>query len=320
MSGQKDVLGVASSAFPFASGGWGELGFTDNQKVYRECLFNVVDPYFLPTYGIKLVAGRNFDPKNSADNFGGFIVNEAFVKKFGLKNPINERLPGKFPDNRIIGVTEDFHYASLHEKVQPLILMMRPDSIYQGIENLMYQSSPAPDLSVKLSAGNLPEKVAMLEQTWKNIAPNQPFSFTFLDEDLQRQYESEQRLGRIVTIASGLSILIACLGLFGLATLAVARRTKEIGVRKVLGASVPSIVNLLAQDFLKLVLVAILIASPLAWGAMHQWLQNFAYKIDVQWWVFLLAGVLALLVAFLTVSFQSIKAALVNPVTSLRSE
>jgi putative ABC transport system permease protein len=162
--------------------------------------------------------------------------------------------------------------------------------------------------------------VALLEQTWKRVAPNEPFRFTFLDADLQRQYEAEQRLGRIVTIASVLSILIACLGLFGLATLAVARRTKEIGVRKVLGASVLSIVNLLAQDFLKLVGVAILIASPLAWWAMRQWLQSFAYKIDVHWWVFALAGLLAVGVAFLTVSFQSVKAALTNPVKSLKTE
>lgn len=320
VAGQKDVLGVASSAFPFASGDWGKLGFTDNQKVYRECLFNVVDSYFLPTYGIKLVAGRNFDPKNSADNFGGIIVNQAFVKKFGLKNPINERLPGKFPNHRIIGVTDDFHYASLHQRVEPLILMMRPDSIYKGIENLMYQTSPALDLSVRLSASDGPQKVALLEQIWKRVVPNEPFRFTFLDDDLQRQYEAEQRLGRIVIIASVLSILIACLGLFGLATLAVARRTKEIGVRKVLGASVLSIMNLLASDFLKLVLVAIVIASPLAWWAMSQWLQGFAYKVDIHWWVFAGAGLLAVGIALLTVSLQSIKAALMNPVKSLRTE
>jgi putative ABC transport system permease protein len=320
IANQKDVVSVASSAFPFGSGGWGDLGYTDDQKVYRESSFNVIDPYFIPAYDIKLVAGRNFDPKNSADNYGAIIVNQAFVKKFGLKNPLNGQLSSRFPTHRIIGVTEDFHYVSLHETVKPLILMMRSDSIFNNIENLMFQTSPSPDLSVRLSGGDLQAKVAMLEQTWKSVAPNTPFRFTFLDQDLQQQYEAEQRLGRIVTIASGLSILIACLGLFGLATLAVARRTKEIGVRKVLGASVPSIVNLLAKDFLKLVLVAIVIASPLAWYAMHQWLQNFAYKIDVQGWVFLLAGALALLIAFLTVSLQSVKAALMNPVKSLRTE
>lgn len=320
VAGQKDVLGVASSAFPFAGGGWGDMGFSDDQKVYRECKFNTVDPYFLPTYGIKLVAGRNFDPKNSADDFGSIIVNQAFVKKFGWTNPINERLPGKFPAHRVIGVTEDFHYASLHDKVEPLILMIRSDSIFKGIENLMYQSSPSPDLSVRLSAGNTVEKVAMLETTWKRIAPNEPFRFTFLDADLQRQYEAEQRLGRIVTIASVLSILIACLGLFGLATLAVVRRTKEIGVRKVLGASTWSVIGLLSKDFLKLVAVAIVVASPIAWYATDKWLNGFQYRIGMPWWAFILAGVLALLVAFLTVSFQSMKAALMNPVTSLKTE
>ncbi|HEX9956143.1 MAG TPA: FtsX-like permease family protein, partial [Fibrella sp.] len=253
-------------------------------------------------------------------NFGAIIVNKAFVKKMGWKDPLNQRLSSKLSAQRVIGVTEDFHYATLREKVEPLVMVVRADSLFDGIENLMFQTSSTPDLSVRLAGGNLPEKVAMLEQTWKRVAPNQPFRFTFLDEDLQRQYESEQRLGRIVTIASVLSILIACLGLFGLATLAVARRTKEIGVRKVLGASVPSIVNLLAQDFLKLVLVAIVIASPLAWYAMHEWLQDFEYRIAIQWWVFVVTGLLALAIAFLTVSFQSVKAALMNPVKSLRTE
>ena len=314
------VIGVASSAFPFASGGWGKMGFTDNQKIYREFQFNAVDPYFLPAYGIKLVKGRNFDPKNSADNFGALIVNEAFVRKFGLKNAVNDRLPGKFPDHRIIGVTEDFHYASLHDKVEPLALMVRFDSLRKGIENINVQSSMQPDVSVRLSPGNLADKVAILQQTWKAVAPNKPFRFTFVDDDLQRQYEAEQRLVRIVTIASGLSILIACLGLFGLATLAVVRRTKEIGVRKVLGASVTSIVSLLASDFLKLVLIATIIATPIAWYAMHRWLQDFAYKIDLTWWVFALAALLVMVVTFVTVSLQSVKAALTNPVKSLRSE
>ncbi|GAA4461755.1 ABC transporter permease [Nibrella saemangeumensis] len=320
LTSQKDVVSVGASAFAFASGDWGEVGYTDDKKVYRKFRFNVVDPYFIPTYGVKLVAGRNFDPANSADIFGALIVNQAFVKQYGWKDPLNERLPGKFHDHRVIGVTEDFHYASLHSKVEPLVLLIRPDSLYRHIENINVSSSSAPDIAIRLSAGNLSRKVALLEQTWKRIAPNEPFSFSFVDTDLQRQYQAEQRLSRIVTIASGLSILIACLGLFGLATLAVARRTKEIGVRKVLGASVPDIVGLLSKDFLKLVLVAIVIASPVAWWAMNQWLQDFAYRIDVQWWVFILAGITALLIAFLTVSYQSVKAALMDPVKSLRTE
>ncbi|HEV7347729.1 ABC transporter permease [Telluribacter sp.] len=323
LAGQKDVRSVAASAFPFAEearGSWGTLGFTDNKKVYREFQFNAVDPQFVPTYGIKLVQGRNFDPANTADTYGGIIVNQAFVKYFGLKDPLNEKIPGRFHDHRIIGVTEDFHYASLHSRVEPLVLAMRPDSLFKYSENVNFGSSTALDLSVRLAPGQLSEQVARLEQTWKEVAPGEPFNFTFLDDNLQRQYEAEARLSRIVTVASLISILIACLGLFGLATLAVARRTKEIGIRKVLGASVSGIVGLLSKDFLLLVLIGIVIASPPAWYALEKWLQDFAYRIDVQWWVFMLAGVLAVLVAFVTVSLQSLRAALMDPVRSLKTE
>lgn len=323
LANAKGVQSVAASVFPFAEedrGSWGTLGFTDNRKVYREFQFNAVDPHFIPTYDIKLVQGRNFDPANTADTYGGIIVNQAFVKQFGLKDPLNERIPGRFHDHRIIGVTEDFHYASLHSKVQPLVMAMRLDSLFKYSENVNIGSSTTLDLSVRLAPGQLSEQMAFLEQTWKVVAPNEPFNFTFLDDNLQRQYEAEARLSRIVTIASIISILIACLGLFGLATLAVARRTKEIGVRKVLGASVSGIVGLLSKDFLQLVLVAIVIASPLTWYAMDKWLQDFAYRIAIQWWVFVLAGVVAVGVAFLTVSYQSLRAALMDPVRSLRSE
>ncbi|GAB2790036.1 ABC transporter permease [Rhabdobacter roseus] len=323
LASQKEVQSVAASAFPFAEGSggsWGTLGFTDTKKVYREFQFNIVDPHFIPTYGIKVVQGRNFDPANTADTYGGLIVNQALVKAFDLKDPLNERLPGRFHDHRIIGVTDDFHYASLHSKVQPLVMVLRLDSLVKYSENMMFTSSSALDLSIRLAPGQVSEQVAMLEQTWKAVVPGEPFRFTFLDDSLQRQYEAEQRLSRIVTVASLLSILIACLGLFGLATLAVARRTKEIGIRKVLGASVYGIMGLLSKDFLKLVLIGILIASPLAWFALDRWLQDFAYRISVQWWVFALAGTLAVGVALLTVSLQSIKAALMNPVKSLRSE
>ncbi|MBC7893573.1 MAG: ABC transporter permease [Sphingobacteriaceae bacterium] len=315
------VLGVTASAFPFgAVGNWGQLGYTDNKRVYRELRFNLVDPYFLPTHGIRLVAGRNFDPRNSADVFGGIIVNQAFVKEYGWKDPLNARLPGTFNDHRIIGVTDDFHYTTLRSKVEPLMLMIRRDSLRGGFENINYDSSPLPDLSVRLAADNLTERVAMLERVWKSVAPNEPFSYSFLDQNLQRQYEQEQRLGHLVGIGSVLSILIASLGLFGLATLAVARRTKEIGIRKVLGASVLGLVGLLSKDFLKLVLLGILIATPLAWYATNSWLNDFAYRIPTPWWAFALAGVLAVGIALLTVSFQSVKAALMNPAKSLRSE
>jgi putative ABC transport system permease protein len=319
---QKEVQSVTSSAFPFAEIGssWGNIGFTDTKRLYREFQFNVVDPDFIPAYGIKLAQGRNFDPANSADKFGGMIVNEAFVKYFDMKDPLNERLPGRFHDHQIIGVTEDFHYASLHSKVQPLVLVMQPDSLMRYSENIGFPSSPSPDITVRLAPGTLSSHVAQLEDAWKEVADGEPFDFTFLDDNLQRQYEAEQRLSRIVTVASVVSIFIACMGLFGLAILAVSRRTKEIGIRKVLGASVGSVTALLSRDFLVLVLVAILIASPLAWYALDSWLQDFAYRISLQWWVFLLAGTVAVVVAFATVSYHTIRAAMTNPVKSLRSE
>ncbi len=321
LSTQKEVLGVTASAFPLGEGaGWGQLGYTDDQKVYQEFRFNFVDPYFLPTHGIKLVQGRNFDPANSADQFASFVVNRAFVKKFGMKDPLREKMRGVKADHRIIGVVDDFHYNSLRTAVEPLLLAVRGDSLRRSMENLNMGSSMAPDLSVKLTAGPLPARLAMLERVWKATVPNEPFSYTFLDEDLQRQYAADQRLGRLVSIASGLSILIACLGLFGLATLAVLRRTKEIGIRKVLGASVLSVMGLIARDFLALVVIGILVASPLAWWAANQWLEGFVYRIPMPWWAFGAAGLLALVVALLTVSAQSVKAALMNPVKSLRSE
>ena len=315
-----EVAGLAASAFPFGSGPWANAGFTDDKKVYHEFEQNAVDASFIPTYNIKLKAGRNFEAGNTADKFQSIIVNEALVKQYGWKNPLQEQLPGNFPAHRIIGVTEDFHFESLHSQVKPLVLVMQPDSLYEGIESLNYSSSPRPDITVRLHAGNLTEQIALLEQTWKSIAPNEPFSYTFLDQNLENQYRREQRLGNMINIASGLSIFISCLGLFGLTTLAVARRTKEIGVRKVLGASVTDIVTLLSKDFLLLVLVANVLAWPLAWYSVHQWLQDFAYQVPVAWWMFGLAGLATLFISLLTISFHAVRAALANPVHALRSE
>jgi putative ABC transport system permease protein len=175
-------------------------------------------------------------------------------------------------------------------------------------------------VSVRLKGGNLSEQMAFLKASWKAVAGDQDFEFRFLDEDLMAAYQQEERLGNIVQYASVLSIFIACMGLFGLATLVVVRRTKEIGIRKVLGAGTTNIVKLLSQDFVVLVVVASVIAFPIAWWALSKWLQDFTYRIDIPVWIFILAAVVALLVALITVSFQAIKAAWTNPVKSLRTE
>jgi len=270
-----------------------------------------VDMDFAPTYQIPLAAGRNLSRDFPTDTTQAWLLNEAAVRAIGWKSAdeaIGKRLIyGGRKDCYVVGVLRDFHFESLHQEIVPMIFFVPR------------QKNNLNAISVKIS-GNTPAALAHLEQVWKKFNPDFPFDYTFLDENYGRLYESEMRQGNLYMVFAGLAILIACLGLFGLATFAAYQRTKEIGIRKVLGASVAGITGLLAKDFLKLVVVAILIASPVAYFLMNKWLSDFAYRIDIQWWVFVLAGAVAVAIAFLTVSFQSVKAALANPVKSLKSE
>ncbi len=314
------VVSLSASAFTL-NDGWAEVGYTDDQDRYREFNINRVDHNYLATMGMELVAGRDFSRTITSDERQAVIVNEAFVQEYGWDNAIGQRLPGaNFEDHAVVGVVRDFHYQSLREAVAPAMLVLTTDAIFQGIENAGFRSSPRPDLSVRLKPGDLPGTLALLEATWARTAPDRSFDFYFLDDAVNTQYQAEMQLGRIVRIASLLAILIACLGLFGLAALAAARRTKEIGVRKVLGASVGGIVGLLSRDFVRLVVIGFVLAVPLTYFAMTRWLADFAYHIEPGVGVFVLAGLLALAIALVTVSYQSIKAALRDPVKSLRYE
>ena len=278
-----------------------------------------MDVNFIKTMKISMQQGRSFAADNPADVTSSAIVNEAFVNEFGIIDPVGKKLPGPF-DQQVIGVTKDFNFQSLHTKVRPLMIVIQPDSVIRHTENISFEVPPQPRVSVLLKAGSTAQNIEVLRRAWKTVAPNQDFEYEFLDESIAAQYKAEQRTGSIVKIASTLSIFIACMGLFGLATLAVVKRTKEIGIRKVLGASVTSIVTLLSKDFIKLVAIAAVIAFPLAWWFMSDWLKDFAYRVDIQWWVFIVAGLLAAAIAFVTVSFQAIKAALMSPVKSLKAE
>ncbi|MGA0559784.1 ABC transporter permease [Larkinella sp. VNQ87] len=274
---------------------------------------NWVDFDYLQTMGFRLKTGRLFSRQFPGDTNNRMVVNEATLRKFQIpvEKAVGQKLnfdwQGQTHQYEIVGVLNDFHYEDLHQNIEPYGFMLnsRPDYNY---------------IIVHVNTSNLAGVLGFLEQTWKKLRPDDPFEYTFLNEDFQKNYQAEARTSRIVSYFTAISILISCLGLFGLAAFAAQQRTKEIGVRKVLGASVTHIVLLLSKDFLKLVVIAILIASPIAWYAMNQWLQDFAYKIDIPLWIFAVAGGLALLIAFVTVSFQSIKAALMNPVNSLRSE
>jgi putative ABC transport system permease protein len=313
------VKQVSYSAMSFAETPWIQVGFTDDQKIYRNFQFNAVDPGFVKTMGLKIVQGRDFSEDNPVDQFGSMIINESMAKMFGFKDPIGQKLPGRM-EQQIIGVVKDFHYQSLHTKIQPLAMVIRPDSFFRRIENVNFSAPMQPRISVLLNKGDLASNISSLKAAWHKIAPDQEFEYRFLDETIESQYRQEQRTVAIVKIASALSIFIACMGLFGLATLTVVRRTREIGIRKVLGASVSGIVGLLSKEFLILVVIAAFISFPLAWWLTNNWLQDFAYRIPIAWWIFPLAGIIAMLIALCTVGIQAIKAALTNPVKSLRTE
>ncbi|HEY1054071.1 MAG TPA: ABC transporter permease [Emticicia sp.] len=269
-----------------------------------------VDEDYLPTLGMKIAQGRNFSKAFLTDN-SAILINEAAAKVFGFKNPINQQvsLTGDGSDGSkktytIVGVIKDFHFESMHQSIAPL---------------MMFYGGDNSQLALRIKTDDIQGLLQNIEKQWKAKTDN-PFVYSFLDERLNAMYQAEQRIGDLFGIFAGLAIFISCLGLFGLAAFATHQRTKEIGVRKVLGASIPSIVALLLSNFLKLIFIAILIASPIAGYVMSQWLHDFAYRIDLSWWIFVLAGVLAILVAVLTVSYQTIKAALVNPVKSLKTE
>jgi putative ABC transport system permease protein len=266
---------------------------------------------FIPTYGMQMAAGRNFSREYITDT-ANYIINETAVQQLGWKtsqNAIGKDISYGNVKGKVIGVVHDFHFESLHQKIIPLLFQLpAPKNGYYGV------------ISVKINGNNIPSAISTIKDTWQLYLPNVPFDYTFLDEKFQKLYNSEQQQGSLFTIFSCLAIFIACLGLLGLSAFTISQRVKEIGVRKVLGASVPQIVAELSKDFLKLVLIAAVIALPVAGILMHKWLLDFAFRIDLNWWVFLMAGVIALIIAFVTISFQSIKAAVANPVKSLRSE
>jgi putative ABC transport system permease protein len=270
----------------------------------------VADEDFIPTYGIKIVAGRNFSKDYGMDT-SSFLINATAVKALELKS--NEAAVGKqfqYGDRKgtIVGVFNDFNFESLHQRIIPLVLY-EPSVTDGNVGNI----------SIKTS-GNVPAALAQIEKTWKKYLPEIPYEYKFLDARYAKLYEAENKESSILIIFSCIAIFIACLGLFGLSAFTITQRVKEIGIRKVLGASTGSIVELISKDFLVLVVIAAIIAFPVAWYAMNHWLHNFAYRINIAWWVFVAAGIIAFLIAFATISFQAVKAAISNPVKSLRSE
>lgn len=275
---------------------------------------NVVDESFMQTLGLKPVAGRLFSTAFLSDTNGKVIINENAVKKLGFASPqaaIGKKLfntwKGTVYDHEIIGVVKDFHFEDLRQPITPFSFYLNNEPYYNYIV-------------VHASGSEMAPLISTIQSLWRKMDPDEPFIYTFLDQDFQRNYLAENRLSAMVGYFTAIAILISCLGLFGLATFSAEQRMKEIGVRKVLGASLANIVSLLSKDFLKLVLVAVVVASPIAWYVMNRWLQQFAYRIGINWVVFAITAVTAIGIALFAIGFQSVKAAMISPVKSLKSE
>jgi ABC-type antimicrobial peptide transport system permease subunit len=297
--GNQSVLNLGNS-----SGDFDWQGKDPNSRVLITTEW--VSQEYVSTMGMKIKEGRDFNPDAVSDT-NSLLINETFANLIGRENLVGEQIKVWETDMRIVGIVEDFLFNDMYGKPDPVVFFCQPSSTNQ--------------LFIRLKSGqNVSQAVAVVEEVLKKHNPGYPFDYKFLDDEFDRLFRSETLVSKLARLFAGLAIFISCLGLFGLAAYTAERRTKEIGIRKVLGATVAGIVGLLSKDFLKLVVISLVIATPLAWFAMNKWLENYAYHIDIGWWVFAVAGAGAVAVAFLTVSFQSVKAALTNPVKSLRSE
>lgn len=306
-----EVLSVSGTSSSF-NRGWSYNGFKHEGKEYASFVYKV-DPDYLQTLDIELIEGRDFRKDAPAEQTDAVIVNEAFLKELGWELPaVGKQLTG-WPDDdnahgpAVVGVVKDYHFRSLHHEIMPMMLIL--DSEW-----------PISHILVKLQSENLQESIATLASTWQTIAPDLPFEFSFLSADIDSQYRLEARWSKIVGYSASLAILLGSLGLFGLVTLSTKNRTKEIGIRKVLGAPIVSILRLISGDFLKLVTLANIAAWPAAAFAMNAWLSGFVYRIDIAWWPFLLAAFIALFIALSAIFWQALRAAMANPVNSLRYE
>jgi putative ABC transport system permease protein len=305
-----NILNVsATSGLTGGSGSQGTMTSINNNEEQKMMMrYSYVDFDYLSTMGMDLIAGRDFSRKISSDTISSVMVNESAVREFGWDNPIGKEFKGDEgePNYNVIGVVKDYHFYSLRQRIEPLIMFVNPRRLFYVV--------------LRINTSDIPSTLNYIEKTWNNHLPGHPFDYAFLDEYFDRMYKSEADTGKLFGYFSLIAILIGCMGLFGLASYTVEQRTKEIGVRKVLGATVSNIVTLLSKDFMRWVLLSGIIAYPVVYFLMKNWLNNFAYRTNIQIVTLFLAGLTVVLVAFLTVSFQAIRAAMTNPAKTLRYE
>jgi ABC-type antimicrobial peptide transport system permease subunit len=310
--GMAGIKGVTTSGHSPVEVGSSTMGVRwPGKDTTKQLLFsnNPVTYDYIKTMGIQLVAGRDFSPAFGLDS-NNYLINEAAARQIGYKEPVGKELTMWGVKGQIVGLMKDFHHNSLHVPIEPLIIRL----------HLKSWGNPYGNVVVRTGPGKTTQAISSMERLFKKFNPGFPFKYYFADQEIANRYKAEYTISKLSYYFAFLAIFISCLGLFGLVTFTAEQRTREIGIRKVLGASVPGIIQMLSKDFIKLVLIAVVIAFPVAWWAVNSWLQDFAYRVPIGWTAFAMAGIAALLIALVTVSFQAIKAAMSNPVKSLRSE
>lgn len=313
------VLATGTASHDFGNGGWTAVGYTDDQGTYRNFNMNVIDDEYIPLMKMEMVTGRNFTDE-VADR-KGVIVNEAFAKEYGWTDVNGKRIPGKnFGEHEVIGIVKNFNYTSLYTSIPPLAMVQDPTIILAGSENINFENSPMPKLFVRLAPKNMAATLDQIKTVWDKLTNAEEFDFAFVDQTLDAQYRSDQNLGKIVRMATLLAVLIGSMGLYALASLAMQNRTKEISIRKVMGATEQSLLMLLSRDYVMMILISLAVSVPVTWYIMQGWLQNFQYRIEVGWQVFALAGGLSLVVALVTISYQALKTAWTRPADTLKYE
>lgn len=322
LSQDPTIQGITSSSYGLHETGWMQLGHTEEDGQFRRITVNAVDEDFLKVMGMEMVKGRFFDKNISSDETRAAIVNETMVKTYGWETPIGQTLPKPWNEIQVIGVIKDFHFASLHNPIDPLVLVVNPIPMLQLANDVNWNRYPSPVPTVRIKSSEVSESLKRIETAWEKAVPNHPFSYTFVDQAVDAMYRQEARMSRILNIAAVLAIFVACLGLFGIVAISVAKRTKEIGIRKVLGAEAGDIVLLLSKSFIVLICLSMAVAFGVTWYFAEEWLglDEFAFRIGLSPWSFVLGGGITLGVAVLTLVYQALRAARANPVESLRSE
>lgn len=321
LNGRPEIKNIAASSHSFSTGGWTEIGFTDLDGKYNEFNLNIVSPDYISIMNMELVSGRDFQVDNASDKRRAVIVNEAFAKKYNIQDLKGAKISdSNFGDHEIIGIVRNFNYTSLHGEIKPLVLSLNPSLFFAGNVDINIYSSLTPKLLVRLKPNNISEGISAIERSWTEISGDSPFDYQFVDQQLDALYEQEQNLGSIVGIASLFAILVGGLGLFALASLNIQNRMKELSIRKILGASNGTILSLIAKEYIIMIMLTLLIASPITWYIMSDWLSSFTYKIDITVVVFLFSGFVATITAALSISYHSYKALKTEPIEYLRNE